>query len=128
MKTLSAIIFLIIILIPAFIPPIVNAGSLKSPQEFEKVKFVDKEEKDASFISFPFLVFVRGYQKIIGPIKGDYCPMYPSCSLYGYQAINKYNLRGVIMSIDRLHRCGHDLQYYDKVIIGKEVKNLDLVR
>ena len=77
---------------------------------------------------FPFLTIVVGYQNIIGPIKGSYCPMYPSCSHYGYDAIQRYNIQGVLMSIDRLHRCGHDLQYYDKVIFGKNIKNLDLVR
>ena len=128
MKILSTIIFLCIFVIPAFSLPPVNAVSLKSPQEFERKKVIHKEVQNISFISFPFLAFVHGYQQIIGPIKGNYCPMYPSCSVYGIQAINKYNIEGVVMSIDRLHRCGHDLQLYDKVIIGKEVKNLDMVR
>ena len=127
MKNLSIIILLSLILITAFSPPQVYSGSLKSPQEFEKTKVMLNNE-NTSFLSYPFLAIVLGYQKIIGPIKGSYCPMYPSCSIYGYEAIQRHSIEGVLMSIDRLHRCGHDLEYYDKVIIGKEVKNLDPVR
>ncbi|RMD82081.1 MAG: membrane protein insertion efficiency factor YidD [Candidatus Dadabacteria bacterium] len=54
------------------------------------------------------------YQRGIGPTKGVRCPMYPSCSEYGRRAIAHYGLlRGLLMTADRLHRCGHDLQFYD---------------
>ena len=106
-----------------------DAGSLRSPREFDRKPSVHKIEADnSSFIAFPFLAIVLGYQYIFGPIKGSYCPMYPSCSNYGYEAIQRYNIKGVIMTVDRLHRCAHDLQYYDKVIIDKQIKNIDLVK
>lgn len=54
------------------------------------------------------------YQHGVGPTKGTRCPMVPSCSEYGRISVRRYGLlRGVLMSADRLHRCGHDLRYYE---------------
>ena len=40
---------------------------------------------------------------------GNRCPMYPSCSHYGFEAIQKHGLlRGWFMTCDRLLRCGRD--------------------
>ena len=49
------------------------------------------------------------YQKVISPIDGDRCPMYPSCSQYAKDSIQKHGVvLGWIMSMDRLVRCGRD--------------------
>ncbi len=54
------------------------------------------------------------YQKGFGPTKGTRCPMYPSCSEFSRLAIARRGLLwGVIATADRLHRCGHDLNFYD---------------
>jgi putative component of membrane protein insertase Oxa1/YidC/SpoIIIJ protein YidD len=51
---------------------------------------------------------IKIYQKYISGI-GDRCSMYPSCSHYSSQAIQKHGwLKGWIMSCDRLMRCGRD--------------------
>jgi putative component of membrane protein insertase Oxa1/YidC/SpoIIIJ protein YidD len=49
------------------------------------------------------------YQDHISAVDGDRCPMYPSCSHYISQAVEKHGiLVGWIMGCDRLIRCGRD--------------------
>lgn len=56
--------------------------------------------------SNPVIVF---YQAHISGIDGNRCPMYPSCSRYCAQAIQKHGFGlGWIMACDRLLRCGRD--------------------
>jgi putative membrane protein insertion efficiency factor len=46
----------------------------------------------------------HGFGKIVNPLHG--CRFFPSCSEYGYQAIEKYGvIKGGIMSVKRLFRC-----------------------
>ena len=67
----------------------------------------------SSFARFPAFFAVRLYQKVISPTKGRNCPMYPSCSSYCTQAIQQKGFfQGFLMTVDRLNRCGHDLQLY----------------
>ena len=103
--------------------------SLKSPVEFQKKMQENNERaKQISFVSYPFVLIIKGYQKVLGPIKGSYCPMYPSCSYYGLQAVQNHSMEGILMAIDRLHRCGHDLHFYKKIIVDNQIKNLDVVK
>jgi putative membrane protein insertion efficiency factor len=62
----------------------------------------------------PFLLLIRIYQKTISPDHGflkvlfphGYCKYTPSCSEYGYQAIEKYGLlRGGAKTVWRVFRC-----------------------
>lgn len=48
--------------------------------------------------------------------------MYPSCSAYSMEAIQKYGLiKGWVMTCDRLLRCGRDeVKLAPRVIIGGE--------
>ncbi|NWH04681.1 membrane protein insertion efficiency factor YidD [Desulfobacter latus] len=56
--------------------------------------------------SNPVIAF---YQAHISGIDGNRCPMYPSCSQYCAQAIQKHGFAlGWIMTCDRLLRCGRD--------------------
>jgi uncharacterized protein len=69
------------------------------------------------------LILIRLYQKTLSPDTGwlsyknpyGYCRYYPTCSDYGYQAIEKYGLtKGGFKLIKRIFRChpfakgGHD--------------------
>lgn len=52
---------------------------------------------------------IKFYQAHISGIDGNRCPMYPSCSQYSAQAIQKHGFGlGWIMACDRLLRCGRD--------------------
>ena len=52
---------------------------------------------------------IKFYQAHISGIDGNRCPMYPSCSQYCAQAIQKHGLGlGWIMACDRMLRCGRD--------------------
>ena len=46
------------------------------------------------------------YKKYLSPYIGNDCIYTPTCSMYAYDAINKYGvIRGVIMGIGRIIRC-----------------------
>ncbi|MCR4740557.1 MAG: membrane protein insertion efficiency factor YidD [Lachnospiraceae bacterium] len=52
------------------------------------------------------LYLIRTYQKYISPLKRTKCPYIPSCSEYGYQAIEKYGaLKGSFLAMYRILRC-----------------------
>jgi len=67
---------------------------------------VFSQEKDPSIQSSGVIGF---YQKYISPVDGQRCTMYPSCSHYIRQSIQKHGLlKGWIMATDRLVRDGRD--------------------
>jgi putative membrane protein insertion efficiency factor len=52
------------------------------------------------------LALIRFYQKIISPALPPACRFYPSCSHYGYQAIEKKGFfKGGWMAVKRISRC-----------------------
>jgi len=52
------------------------------------------------------LYLIRFYQKYISGLKSTKCPYIPSCSQYGYEAIQKYGaIKGSILAIWRILRC-----------------------
>ena len=60
-----------------------------------------------NFPQFLILVLIRFYQKIISPaLPGNTCRFYPTCSHYGFQAVQKYGaVKGAFMAIYRIIRC-----------------------
>jgi len=60
-----------------------------------------------NFPQFLILVLIRFYQKIISPaLLGNTCRFYPTCSHYGFQAVQKYGaVKGAFMAIYRIIRC-----------------------
>jgi putative component of membrane protein insertase Oxa1/YidC/SpoIIIJ protein YidD len=63
-----------------------------------------------------FGVLFDVYRGFISPVNGSNCPMYPSCSRFARLAIDEFGpARGFLAAMDRLHRCGHDLYYYELV-------------
>ncbi len=53
-----------------------------------------------------FLFLIRVYQKVISPIIPPSCRFTPSCSYYGYEAIEKYGaIKGSWLAIKRVGRC-----------------------
>jgi putative membrane protein insertion efficiency factor len=52
------------------------------------------------------LTFIRVYQRTISRALPPTCRFYPSCSVYGYQAIEKYGaLKGGWLAVKRVARC-----------------------
>lgn len=57
-------------------------------------------------MKYPFLWLIRGYQKIISPMLPPSCRFHPSCSEYGYEAIQKHGLiKGGRLAVWRVLRC-----------------------
>lgn len=49
---------------------------------------------------------IRFYQLTLSQVFPSSCRFTPSCSTYGYQAIEKYGLlRGSVMAVKRIGRC-----------------------
>lgn len=54
----------------------------------------------------PFLWLIRRYQRYVSPMLPSACRFEPTCSEYGYQAIEKYGImRGGAMAVWRVLRC-----------------------
>lgn len=52
------------------------------------------------------LLLIRGYRRLISPIIGHHCRFFPTCSIYTYEAIEKYGLlKGMFLGTKRLLRC-----------------------
>ncbi|MEA2095620.1 MAG: membrane protein insertion efficiency factor YidD [Candidatus Cloacimonadota bacterium] len=119
---------IVIILIICILNIIPVYSKLNSPEDFKIQSLKNTDENITNPFVVPFYFFVRFYQVAISPIKQDNCQMYPSCSHYSIISLSNYGFVGVLMTVDRLNRCGHDVQYYDKVIIGNRIKYYDPVK
>lgn len=52
------------------------------------------------------LLFIRGYQVFLAPLKLPCCRYYPTCSEYAILAIEKYGAgRGAWLALKRILRC-----------------------
>ncbi len=70
--------------------------------------------------------YIGFYQKYISGIRGQECPMYPSCSNYGLKTFSETNFASAfVMTSDRLLRCGHDHNNYSLTLRNNGFKYLD---
>lgn len=70
--------------------------------------------------------YINIYQKYISPLKHTHCRMYPSCSAYGKMVFSMYSFpEAMVLTADRLTRCGHDLQYYPRTNISEFATAVD---
>lgn len=104
--------FIVLTVLAAFclsVPVAPSFGSdfmMKAP--VTKVRDLDRKEGlETSSARIAFLGLIGLYQRFVSPIGGvDRCGFRPSCSRYGYQAIQSQGpLMGVIMIGDRQTRC-----------------------
>jgi len=52
------------------------------------------------------LAMIKGYKICISPLLGNHCRFSPSCSVYTYEAIEKYGLlKGAYLGVKRLLKC-----------------------
>ena len=76
-----------------------------------EVRNPDQDEDQAlreevSTIRWTLMILIRIYQKLVSPQYGDVCNFTPSCSHFGFEAMQKYGMvQGVLMTADRLERC-----------------------
>ena len=53
-----------------------------------------------------FIWLITLYQKYLSPLKRTKCPYFPSCSVYGKEAIEKYGaFAGTLLALWRILRC-----------------------
>jgi len=65
------------------------------------------EQKQTAFKAQPNALetAIKLFQQHISKVDGPRCPMYPTCSAYGLQAVNKHGaVVGTFMVVDRLYR------------------------
>ncbi len=64
------------------------------------------EEREMSLALTLALATLSGYKRFISPILPPACRFHPSCSDYGYEALQKHGLtRGLLMTMRRLSHC-----------------------
>jgi putative membrane protein insertion efficiency factor len=52
------------------------------------------------------LLLIRFYQSFISPFFPPSCRYEPTCSVYAYEAVQKYGVcRGMLMAVKRILRC-----------------------
>jgi hypothetical protein len=52
------------------------------------------------------LWLIRGYQIVLSPFAGGNCRFYPSCSHYGYEAVQEHGaVKGTWLAVKRIGRC-----------------------
>ena len=67
----------------------------------------------AGFLDIPFEWSLDFYRWGISPVDGQRCPMRPTCSRFASGVIDERGpINGILLTVDRLNRCGHDLSYY----------------
>jgi putative component of membrane protein insertase Oxa1/YidC/SpoIIIJ protein YidD len=70
--------------------------------------------------------YIDIYQKYISGIRGQECPMYPSCSNYGLKIFSEKRVAtAFVINADRLMRCGHDHHNYSLTLGRNGFKYLD---
>ena len=108
-------LILILILIGTQSPALADGDPFRGPwkrtsvvEEEAGIKTSHKEEKSPSIFQKFAVKGIRVFQKAISPTDGDRCPLYPSCSTYGVQAVRKHGfVLGTIMTTARLtHEMG----------------------
>lgn len=100
--------------------------------------FIEEDDKLISLITQPQLInslskkesaandYIGFYQKYISGIRGQECPMYPSCSNYGLKTFTETNfVSAFVLTSDRLLRCGHDHNNYSLTLRDNGFKSLD---
>ena len=81
---------------------------------------------DVSFYEGIIKIY-RGPLNHLKAVRRGTCPMYPSCSEYSRQAIARFGLiKGWVMSMDRLMRCGRDeMRLVPKIWVNGQLKYFD---
>jgi len=72
------------------------------------------------------LSLIKFYQVFISPVDGDRCLMYPTCSQYSFEAIQKHgSFIGIIMTTDRLIHESEEQDFAHFINVGKNYRYID---
>jgi putative membrane protein insertion efficiency factor len=89
--------------------PALETHKMKAPLKLHAN--MDRTKPDIEHFSplkHVMLESVHFFQDWVSPIDGSRCNFFPTCSRYGYEAVNNYGpFLGIIMTADRLMRCSH---------------------
>jgi hypothetical protein len=98
-----------------------HASSLNGPWDWNKPQQAFRTDAHQGFNPLRFMVEL--HSAYISPIDGKNCPMYPSCSRYSLQCLEKHGLLiGWVMTFDRLLRCGRDeLRLSPEIVVNHEL-------
>jgi hypothetical protein len=89
---------------------------------------IPAEQRDRDLTATPFLWLARFYQRVISPVDGDRCPMYPTCSQYFVHAARKHGpVMGTVMTAGRLMHEPDEKAYVPLVRVGNRLRYLDPV-
>ncbi len=96
----------------------VDGSTLTSKTSYFKQSVKNKESSTTDYIQF--------YQKYISEIRGQECPMYPSCSNFGLKSFKEKSFAEAFLLVsDRLMRCGHDHGNYSLTLRNNGFRKLD---
>jgi len=57
-------------------------------------------------LSYPFILLIKIYQKVISPLIGPKCRFTPTCSNYAVEALKKYGVfKGSWLAVKRIAKC-----------------------
>ena len=96
-----------------------NTSTLSPPvYPFKSKSTSELKPTGSTTMAFRFILLlpIRFHQKVITHQDGPLCTFRPSCSQYGYEAIKRHGLRGLLMTSDRLLRCYRGNQKYYSTI------------
>ena len=82
--------------------------SILPPKNGSKIGSKEPENRLKLFIGIGSILIglIRLYQWTIGPLIGETCRFYPSCSQYAVEALEKHGvMRGVGLAVKRICRC-----------------------
>jgi putative membrane protein insertion efficiency factor len=78
-------------------------GQFETHQHKETYAFAKKSNNELEAAFSGLFLFYKSFLSSQDAIS---CVFYPSCSVYGYQAVQKHGvIRGIIETFDRLSRC-----------------------
>jgi hypothetical protein len=68
------------------------------------------------------------FSTYISAVDGDRCNMYPTCSAYGREAVEKHGfIKGLILTVDRLIHESNEIDTAPRIIRGDRFRYLDPV-
>ncbi len=57
-------------------------------------------------MTYLFILFIKGYRKLISPVMPATCRFYPTCSEYAIESLRQYGaFKGLYLSIKRILKC-----------------------